>query len=106
MMDKDLLVMMLKQALEQIGIDWKIPLDKVITSEKDNLAHIRELMAEGLEQAKKNRAEQTAGQKNNTAEAVRYSIHSDSLGDYVKVDVEQNIFDIVIYNIKSSFILY
>ena len=23
----------------EIGIDWKIPLDKVITSEKDNLAH-------------------------------------------------------------------
>lgn len=67
---------------------------KALKDDVDTLDKINSMFDELLTKAgEKYKAEHENGQKNNTAEAVRYSIHSDSLGDYVKVDVEQNIFD-------------
>ncbi len=60
----------IEKGLKALSLSGKAEEVKALIDEKDKLAHIRELMTEGLEQAKKNRAEQTEGQKNNTAEAV------------------------------------
>ena len=81
----------IEKGLKALSLSGKAEEVKALIDEKDKLAHIRELMAEGLEQAKKNRAEQMAGQKNNTAEAVENVLFSVKQFTLSENDIRQNI---------------